>query len=121
MARGRVVDLGEKFFSPVHAIFPASTVKSTRLLRRARGCMRSMAVTRGPRGFLPGALAAIFDLPTPPAADLPTMPETPPTIAATSLLTTVLSCAKPYNGRKKAASSAAVTGKVRQPVRRDAH
>ena len=76
---------------------------------------------RGPRGFLPGALAAIFDLPTPPAADLPTMPETPPTIAATSLLTTVLSCAKPYNGRKKAASSAAVTGKVRQPVRRDAH
>ena len=55
------------------------------------------------------------------AADLPTMPETPPTIAATSLLTTVLSCAKPYNGRKKAASSAAVTGKVRQPVRRDAH
>jgi len=49
------------------------------------------------------------------------MPETPPTIAATSLLTTVLSCAKPYNGRKKAARSAAVTGKVRQPVRRDAH
>ena len=115
------MDLGEKFFSPV-AIFPASTVKSTRLLRRARGCMRGSAVfIAGPRGFLPRALPAIFDLPTPPAADLPTMPETPPTIAATSLLTTVLSCAKPYNGRKKAASSAAVTGKVRQPVRRDAH
>ena len=55
-----------------------------------------------------------------PPPDLPRMPETP-TIAATSLLTTVLSCAKPYNGRKKAASSAVVKGKVRRPVRRAAH
>ena len=48
------------------------------------------------------------------------MPETP-TIATTSLLTTVLSCAKPYNGRKKAASSAVVKGKVRRLAIADCH
>ena len=55
-----------------------------------------------------------------PPPDLLRMPETP-TIAATSLLTTVLSCAKPYNGRKKAASSAVVKGKVRRPAHHATH
>ena len=48
------------------------------------------------------------------------MPDTPPTIASTSLLTTVLSCAKPYKGRK-AVSNAAVKGKVRRAVRHTTH
>ena len=59
--------------------------------------------------------------------DLPTMPDTPPSIAATSVLTTVLSCAKPYNGRKAVSQVAAkgkrsqlATGKAKRAMKRAA-